>query len=167
MIVRLTPQQHAACLDVATKKMYDWLDRGKKVSARRIDVTMPPIGWRQLANALMGRAFTVHGQRAGTSKVSPSCGTALRKITKGLNELEAHPAFRGLSVPGVLTTAVLGWPLDEDRWSPYPTGSEAPVLFEPHRKRVQGLTVTYWQTAIPGEWLPPVLRPESSYLFTR
>ena len=126
-------------------------------------VLLPPIGWRTLQDRLVSEAFTTYGNGRGGRE---TLRTALKRISRGLAELEAHPAFKNQALPGFHYQQFLAW-----GQSPYPDAQFEPAIMLPMWDTFgsPGPPVTRWVPYYPVSYADflLVLDPQTHWAFIR
>jgi hypothetical protein len=160
VIVRITRKQLDQLGVCFTDAHYLWANRAVPDSKQMINVAMPPIGWRTLADEIPKHAF---GPIGGRKHDNYSLGSALRRISKGLVALEGHPAFKTAALPGRHFEMFLAW-----GDSPYPRLEAEPSMLYPHTSEAGGIVMTQWRRHYDtGRFVPldPLYEPGNHWAF--
>lgn len=159
MIVRLTVTQRDNIASVATPLHEQWLyGHAERKSTNMLDISMPPIGWRTLADEIPQHAF---GPMGGRCDGMATYGAGLRRISKQLAILESHPAFRTAGLPGMHFEMFLVW-----GDSPYPKLDAEPSMLIPHPSTTGGIVMTEWRRHYAGHGYGDLYEPEVHWAFT-
>lgn len=138
MIVRLTRKQSDHLEAIGTGRHADWIrNQTRGVTNRMVDIAMPPIGWKTLADTIPEYAFGPLGGRRGDTHC---LGAALRRVSQVLARAEAHPALKDLAVPGRYFEWFLAWGP-----SPYPDARYEPAVMVPETSAQGGIVMTLWR----------------------
>lgn len=144
----------------ASEAHWFWIKQANRDCSdrRMVDVAMPPIGWRTLANSIPEHAF---GPLGGRKQKTESLGAGFRRINKALAILESHPAFRGIGLVGRHFEMFLAW-----GESPYPTAAVRPSLLLPRWSQPGGLAITDWSRSyLKRDPMEPLFKPSAHWAF--
>lgn len=142
----------------ATEAHWWWIDRTSVSDGIMVDVTMPPIGWRTLADAIPQHAF---GPLGGRKQKTESLAAGLRRISLSLAVLESHPAFKFQGLRGRHFEMFVAW-----GESPYPRLQAEPSMLLPHPREVGGIVMTEWRRHYSAHGYGDLFEPEFHWRFT-
>lgn len=177
MIVRLTRRQYGRVIEVVEpalaaeqwrKALKEWWYADVSSAAKhRVDVAMPALGWKRVADVMFDHCFDNRGMRSKGVRTTDL--NAMKAIRRALNVRETHPALHGIGAIGMIGELVPAWTMTQGQdgkphYSPYPLVGENFVVLAPESHSVRNQTVTTW---VPSKRSPErrLLNPDEHWRF--